>query len=397
MFRLKHLKARCGIRIAMVKGKPYEMGQQRGEQLADMVRAKMERALKFDMWARLIAKIPEEMEKRRAVADKFEDAINKKFPEIIDEFRGLADGAKVRYEDLKFALFGDIPTKYPYKDLMRPQIDSTGLPIEECSGFAATGPATADEHPIIAKNGDYSPNLREEDACLIYAEPAGGNRYIAVGAYPESFKSDGLNEKGLALCGSGVNIHNEAHEAYEKGKPIGVPLHHLQSVIYAQCNNVDDAIAYLKMSPRGYVGRNLNLVDTEGNILKAEISFEHINLIWPYENAMFAANWFVAGASHFASKAMNWISSTEEEYPSSYKRFDRYMELLTANAGKIDFDFAKRVIRDHKNGPGGWSICRHGPVYTLESYIIQPADGRVWCCVGHPCENEYEPFVIKKK
>jgi hypothetical protein len=383
------------------------MGKQRGEKLGDMIRAKRDRWIGSAKPASIDEKaVASKLHEVREAADKSEDAINKKFPEITEELKGIANGARIPYEDLKLMLLGYIPSKEPFKpDLMKPQVSSSGLPVEECSSFAATGPATSDGVPLIAKNGDYSApqfagcgwGLIEEDACLIYAEPADGNRYIAVGAYPEwPGNSEGLNEKGLALCGSGVTPYYETKEAYAKAKPVGVPIHYLQSVIYAKCDNVEDALAYLEIAPRGYNGRNLNMVDTDGHVLKAEVSFEHLNLIRPYVNANYAANWFVAGTSHFASDKMNWMGPQEEEYPSTYRRFERIMALLTRHAGTIDFDFAKQVMRDHAYGPGGWSICRHGPVHTLASYIMQPTLGRVWCCVGHPCENEYEAFGLEK-
>jgi isopenicillin-N N-acyltransferase-like protein len=370
---LEYASAKCGLRLVKIEGKPYEMGVQRGKKVGDLIRKRLEIYRRSGREAEVVE-----------LCERCEQAIQEKFPEIIEEFRGIADGSGVSYNELRNFAFQDSAYKY-----------ETGSAVE-CSSFAATKEATADGHPIITKNADLAPRMSADDTVIVYAKPHGRNRYIAVSAWPEWVAGpDGMNEKGLALAGSGVNPI-DADEALSQDSRIGIPLYFLQSVIYSNCGDVNEAVEYLKLTPKGCgYGRNLNLVDMKGNLLKAEVSYGKVNFLWPYQSASHPTNGFFAGTGHFCSKDMNKLGPSPEKYSGSYRRFDRLMSLLSRSAGSIDFDLARAIMKDHSNGPSDASICRHSSVTnTLGSMVMQPAYLRTWILKGRPCENSYEPFDL---
>ncbi len=86
-------------------------------------------------------------------ADRFEDVINRRRPEIMDELRGMSDGAKISYEDLMAAtldITADRKSYAPISDLFY----NRGFAGERTS-YATAGSATSDGLPITAKNADH--------------------------------------------------------------------------------------------------------------------------------------------------------------------------------------------------------------------------------------------------
>lgn len=366
-----------GTRLVRVKGKPYDMGKQRGEQIAGIIRDSVGRILDGQSQAGVpMARILEE-------AERYEDAINKKFPEVIDELRGMSDGAKIPYEDLRAAALGiNTGDRKSYAKISESNYNRQF--VGGCTSFAAAGPATSDGLPIAAKNAD----LAFPCGCLLIAEPSGGNRYMGHAMPWMPGVQDGLNEKGLAFAGAGITpCSKDAFDGYEKRKAVGVPVHFIPTFIFERCDEVDDALEYLKINPVGYAGRNAQVIDKDGNIVKAEISYEHVHLIYPEKH-------YAGSTNHFVSKEMSKYAQSRNEHLNSYYRYDRLTALLTNNVGKIDFDFAKSVMSDHKNGPSNYSICCHGAMVTGASYIMQPTAKRLWALLGHPCKGVYEPFIV---
>jgi hypothetical protein len=240
-----------------------------------------------------------------------------------------------------------------------------------------------------------------DDFFVEIAEPKGGNKFIQASVYPEQPQgNEGLNEKGVAFVGSGI-MPSDAVKAYKENKPVGVPLHNLQQLFLSDCDNIDDIIDLIKISPRGYMGRLLHVSDKEGNMFRAEISYNDLFIKYP-EAANYPFNWISVGTGHFLSKKMSKLTQSYTERPETYVRYDRYMKLLTENAGKIDFTITRQILRDHEYGHSSFSICRHDDdlninddrvMRTLNSIIIFPSSRVFWVAKGYPCENEFIPLV----
>lgn len=73
---------------------------------------------------------------------KYEELMEKQYPEIIEETRGISNGSGVEYKKaLLVLLFWE--TK-----------DTTEYAFPECSSFVATGEATVDGNPVATQNSD---------------------------------------------------------------------------------------------------------------------------------------------------------------------------------------------------------------------------------------------------
>jgi len=251
----------------------------------------------------------------------------------------------------------------------------------ECTSVAAIGDATADKKSIAGMNVDATSRDRTE-RIIVSAKPSGYNSYLSEGS-PLIDGIKGINNKGLTLVGAGVQT-SDGVKAYMQRKTVGIPVLLLSKVVHERCNNIGEAIQLLKeIKLRGYLGQNLVMVDSKDNMACVEISYEKLNIRKPYPDNIIAAT------NHFSSKELNHICPSPEQMPSSYKRYDRAMELLISYTGEISPETIKTIQRDHVNGPGPNSICEHGTTRTLIAIILQPAELRLWVSPGNPCVNEY--------
>jgi hypothetical protein len=237
--------------------------------------------------------------------------------------------------------------------------------------------------------------MTEHDLFAQTVQPDEGHAYLELGVYPErAYQPDGMNAAGLTVVGCGQRAA-DGRAAQREGREVGVTVYDIMHRLFSQCATLEEAAEILKESPRGYSGRTLILGDAGGRWLKAELTWGEIALSAPEPERDFAANFVCAGVSGtFSSPRLRPLITTRAERPSSYVRYDRYMDLLTRNAGAIDLDFARALLRDVHPERGENSICKAGEHPTLESFIFRPQQREVWVTKGAPDTTEYERLGV---
>jgi hypothetical protein len=103
-----------------------------------------------------------------------------------------------------------------------------------------------------------------------------------------------------------------------------------------------------------------------------------------------------ARANHF--KLIHDLNDPEDI--AGHKRYARCMELLEGNSGNITREKMIEFSRDHANGPGPNSICRHGQAPEEETSLAamvmeinpdQPKKSLVTIALGKPCHAWQNP------
>ncbi len=345
-----------------VSGDAHARGLQRGQALRDMVVSRFERALaelrKGAAWAVSCA-----------VADRFQQTLAARDPDVLQVLRGIADGANLPWDDYRVAVMG-----------------AGGWFRLDCSVFAAGGAATVDGQLILGKNGDLEPPFMDEhDVFVQQVTPDRGYRFIEMGVYPErAYQPDGMNERGLAIVGCGQRVR-DGLDAWRAGRDVGLTLYDAMHRLYTQCATVDEALAVLHEAPRGYSGRTLVVGDASGRWAKVELSYDRIAVFEPEPDRHYPGNFVCAGVSGtLSAAALRPLITGIHERPSSYRRYDRYMDLLGRHAGRIDQAFARALLRDTHPEPGENSICKYGSQPTLESFLFAPQQRRIWALKGDP-------------
>lgn len=373
-----------GLPFIRLSGSAYERGWQRGQAIPHLVATRTERLITSLLGGRTIEYVT-------AIADRYEAAVARHQPDAVTELHGIAEGSDIPWSDFRLGAFG-----------------GAGGGSLECSVFAATGSATTDGGLVMAKNGDLAPPMMTEDDVLVAeVRPEDGYRYLEMGIHPEkASQPDGMNEAGLTVIGCGQKVR-DGSEAAASGADIGMSVYEMQRQISRQCATVDEAIAVLEASPRGFTGRTLILGDASGRWAKVEISYADIAVFRPEPDRDFPANHVTAGVSGtFSAPHMRPLVTTRQQRPAAYVRYDRYMSVLTRDAGNIDIGYAKSLVAEHDQGRTPNSICKHtegdavvkvsghneGP--TLESFIFEPQQRRVWAAKGHPCDGNFVELAL---
>lgn len=384
---------KSAIPVVRVTGGPYERGAQRGEQIPDMVRRRVD-----SMLAGYASLAPREYLVR--LADESEAALRRAVPYVVEELRGISDAANIRWDDLRIAAL--VRTVG-----FQAQIGSKIL-ADECLCVVAAGPATADGGVIIGKNGDFLTTVSSVDDLLILEViPDKGYAHVAIGVYPEKpTQPEGMNERGLAVVGAGQYPRDGAR-AFEAHVPTGPDIYHTLAKVYLECATVDEAIEALRPAPRGYTGRVMIIADASGDWAKLEITYDHLSVRRPEADALYPANHVGAGTSGvYGDPAMQALITDRRARPAAYARYDHMMELLISHAGRIDARVAQDLLRDHWNGAGLTSPCKHidgiraedvpplEALPTRESLVFEPRTLQAWIAKGEPCRNEYLPFRV---
>jgi isopenicillin-N N-acyltransferase-like protein len=289
--------------------------------------------------------------------------------------RGLADGLAVDYERLlRYNLITFLRDILVTRNALSA---NSGLPDDGCSTWAATGAATVDGQPILAKNRDFS-LLHLPLQTVVRAEPEKGYRYITItsAGSPGVFVA-GINEAGLAL----VDTHVSSADVGP-----GLPTFALSMHVLEDHDSVRSALEYLKATPR--LGRNnVLLADAPGDVALFEIGNRHFAV-------REAASGLLVNTNHFTSDEMiPFYVDTDAAAVrgNSHKRYEFLAQRLQQAYGRIDLAFAQDLMGSHTDRLA--SICRHPTpdetTSTISASIFLLGERRMFFCHGYPCSRAY--------
>lgn len=207
--------------VVILSGSNYNIGLQYSQQIVQI----------FGSWVLQLLVKNRYTKKELLIIKQFELIIKEYAAEMLDIFKGIADGAKgfsvpLSYEMVLAKFSG--ADEYFYRDLR--EVHSA----EECTGFAAWSSATKDNKLICAGSKDHKP--RPEVTVVVFPSQ-GGNSFIwtpstimggnSMGGHP------GMNNKGLAYVhhGAACWINRKTRENWSYG--ISMPIAVLHTLRYA--------------------------------------------------------------------------------------------------------------------------------------------------------------------
>lgn len=351
------------IPVFPLKGRPKEIGIQHGERCREMIRKNI--ALYFRLF-RHYANL--DRDRVLNVVKRFIPVLESFDPAILEEIRGVAEGAGAELEEI-LALNART-------ELMYAAARDSG----ECTAVAVLPEASASGEMILAQNWDWKPHLMESVVLLEIEQP--GKPKILTLTEAGVVGKIGLNSAGLAAC---LNVLKP------KVGIIGVPIHVLLRSILT-CERLGDAIAAIGRADRGSAN-NCLMAHRDGMAMDFELGPQSFDFFYPESGLLVHTN-------HFISERMKPLEAPLTEFPDSLLRLGRAKQKLVPRIGKITPEDLKEVFRDHFNHPD--AICRHPDkrdpelenVQTVASIIMNLTTGEVQVSHGPPCENEYRtlPF-----
>ena len=358
------------IPIISISGKPYDLGLQHGTQ----AKAAISNNVQFYLahW-KYFAGVNREQVLQDA--KKFIPYIEKFDPELIEELKGLAEGSDRQFEEI-IALNARWELNYAYNKWSTPQAFVSG----ECTAFALTQEATANNHTYIGQNWDYNPY----DSLLIMRVKQENKPDIIMNIEAGTIGQKGFNSAGIGIVQNYMQCETDSFQ-------FGLPTLIKERGIL-NCRSLPECLKILTLW-EGPNSANLVIAHRDGEAINAECAPSEVFFLYP-------DNGILVHTNHFLSPNLKIRDIGKNRVPDSIIRNFRASRLFQEKKGTIGVNTIKNILSDHFGYPQ--SICRHRienlnsneQSETTTSIIIDLTEGEMLYTDGPPCSNIYKSLTM---
>ncbi len=350
--------------LIRVYGNHREMGRQIGSQTAVQVKHSLDNAR--SLLASTYDSLQLTWDGAEIQARKYLPFAQERYPKIVEELQGIAEGADVSFDDLIVLNAMEAVT-------------TDALHLTKCTSIGVNEQRTANGHILIVHNEDWVPE-DEADVFIIHATPEDDHRFCAMtygGLLPKSV----LMPHGIAQCCDSV---------YPSDSRIGIPRVILSRLFWLP-KHTAEAIRHM-LAPLRAAGYNHLLAHESGEMYNVEVSSRHFALLY-------AENGAIVHTNHFLDPAMKQVEDEPDELISTRVRYFRARRLLE-QTNQHTAQSLQTVLRDHVNFPD--SICNHAvddidPMNrekTITSMVMDLTARQMHVAWGNPCENKYHTYQM---
>ncbi|MBU2644491.1 C45 family peptidase [bacterium] len=348
--------------LITIEGSPQNRGIQYGNQCKELIRNTVDfyrSAFKTGSgldWDQSLEK-----------AMEFVSYIEEYDAEIMEELRGIAEGARCS--------LGDILAINIRSELLFLLSTQQKLDLPSCTAMAAMPEATADRLTFLAQNWDWYDQTRAQ--CIILKIKQPGRPTIIQLVEAGLIAKTGMNSAGIGMCTNSLVCDNWR---------VGVPFH----VILRGILNADSMAAAVGAVTKAYRASagNYMIGHTDGVALNIEAAPETMNFIYPESGTIVHTN-------HFLVNNPDIKDLIPAMWPYSITRNLRASTLVAAARDNIDLEAIKRVLRDHFDKP--LSICTHvdrdllpdSKAQTNASIVLNLSRQELYIAKGPPCEHSF--------
>jgi len=350
--------------LVRVSGTHREMGRQIGEACTPQVLHSLENARK--LFEDAYEQLELTWEGAKIQARKYMPFVQERYPQYVEEIMGMAEGAKVPFDDL--AVLNAMEA-----------VTSDALHLTRCTSMAVNGECTADGHVLGAHNEDWMPE-DEDDVFIVHATPREEPPFLGM-TYGGLLPNIGLNAFGIAqLCDS----------VYPNDSRIGIPRTVVSRAVLA-ARTPGEAINQM-LAPRRAAGYNHLLLHESGELYNVEVSARRFSI-------RYGEDGYVVHTNNYLSDSMLVVEDEPEELVSSRVRYFRALGLLRRTQPH-SIKSLQAIQRDHVNYPN--SICNHSIDFpnvldrekTINALVFDLTTREVHIAWGNPCENPYHTYHL---
>ncbi len=357
--------------IVEVAGTPYEIGHAHGTHCKKQVLASL------NYYTKMFANKKIDWEKGKRLAKTYEEAVKAFDPDLIEEMKGIADGAGLTYEDI---LAINCRSEVTMMDVSGKLAD-LDEPEDGCTAFAVMPSMTRDGKTLHAQTWDFG-TMQREAIIVLKIRQQNGKPDILMITEGGLVGGKGMNSAGVSLTLNALRT---------SGDPTGVPLHVLMR---GMLNSPTITKAYQKAANfQSGCSAGLILGCKDGCALSVEVVPGDLDVFYPVDG-------YVVHTNHVLSARFpNIRDNGKRASASSYLRYGRCCALLKGRHD-ITVEQVKEILSDHVGYPNG--ICVHAdPNLPIEKQsssnygvIFNLTDGVTHLCVGNPCESEYVTLTL---
>ncbi len=319
-----------GLAVLHLEGTPEEMGDQHGTLLGEAVRALVRDYL------------PGILRGDRVEALAKARLLEKSIPERLRrEMAALAKAAKVPYDDI---LLGSVV------------VELFGL--NQCSGAAASGPATAGGRTVVGRNLEWPDRgVLGRYGLLLAVRPEGKRPFLSVGFPAFTGVVTGMNGDGVFAA---ELVVMNAPPLDREAALAGVPYPVLQRTLLEECATLEEAVKFVKGSRRT-VAQNLLLADPAGGVV-LECGPGRCEERRQKDGLVVVTNYYDEAAA-------------PQEFDQRYAGL--CASFASAEGGKVDADSMEKAIRAASSHPLAAAM-------NLQCCVFEPDSLRARIVVGKP-------------
>jgi isopenicillin-N N-acyltransferase-like protein len=364
MFPTNSIKHPNPLPLVRVAGSHRAIGQQIGEATAPLVRHSLQNA--HLVIQNTFESLSLTWEGAQIQASKYMPFAQERYPQYIDEMKGIAEGAGVEFIDL--AVLNAMEA-----------VTMDALHLAKCTSFAVNGDRTTNGHVLVAHNEDWLPE-DEPDVYILHVTPDDAPPFLAM-TYGGLLPNIGLNAAGISQCCDSV---------YPNDGRIGIPRVIISRAVLA-ARTPAEAIRHM-VAPLRAAGYNHLLAHDSGEMYNVEVSARQFAVLY-------AENGQLVHTNHYLDEAMLPVEDEPDELISTRVRFFRTMRLVR-NTPKHTVQTLQAIQRDHINYPD--SICNHdvndidpfNREKTITSMVMDLNDRQMHVAWGNPCENDFYTYQL---
>ena len=347
-----------------VSGTHREMGCQIGEARREHVQHSIENA--HAMIDQSYSTLELTWDGAKIQSRKYLPFAEERYPQYVEEMRGVADGADVPFDDVGVLNAMEAVTM-------------DALHLTRCTSFAVNERRTADGHVLAAHNEDWVPE-DENDVYVISAKPDDEPPFLAM-TYGGLLPNVGFNAYGIGQLIDSV---------YPNDSRIGIPRLVVARAVLAS-RRISGAIGRTLVSRRA-AGYNHLLVHESGEMYSVEVSARRFEILHGTDG-------YLAHTNHYLAQNMKEIENEPEELISSRVRYFRADRLLRESSTHT-IKTLQGIQKDHVNLPN--SICNHNiegidPMdreSTITAFVIDLTAREMHIAWGNPCQNAYHTYHL---
>ena len=347
--------------IVTVEGSPYECGRQHGEAVKSLVQANIRYYLGY--WERNLGLCVKDVHAR---AESLAETVRGFDPTLMEELRGVAEGADAAVEDV-LAING----RYELAWASPRQL------MGGCTCIGATPTATRLGCTLMAQNWDYRLGVR--DSLIVLEIKREGTPAVAVHTEAGVIGHKGMNSAGLGLL---LNAMVSGRDRLGDSVPFLLVCRKMLN-----CDRLSDAVNVFMNAGRA-VSYNV-MIGCEGALLDLEAYPGGSSTLTPEGGVLAHTNHFVG------SRPLEVSDEYVKMESSTLHRYAVAREQLVRGAGGHSEESFMEVLRNHVDYPT--SICYHADnrkehdqrEETLTSVVMNLEERAMWLARGPPCGVPY--------
>lgn len=289
-------------------------------------------------------------------AKKFLPAIEKNFPDLLEEAKAMAEGAEVPFEELLVLMTDEEIITFKMFKLLH------------CTSLAIK---TSDNNILLGHNEDWFAEYRKNGLALVNGKIK-NTKFLSLGYIGSLIgSSSGLNNHGIAYADDSLSYTRFSYDV-----PRSFHLRALSEV-------------KTPMEAKRVLDKHGSIVSSTLVVLSNKV-ITNVEELWN-KDQFFKNNYWLVHTNHPLIKKDRNKYNTEKW---SVRRCEKAKEIILKEK-KLSLNTVKKVLKDHTTG-----ICGHAKKHryddsvTIASVIMNPKDKWLLLCNTNPCKGIYKKYHL---